>query len=188
MKISQLFIFLLILSVFVSAAFGQKKQPEIEETKNTKAEVIWKDKGELTTKDITQKRDSTQYDDGGYFDCRGWIAKNEARGVCDEKKIRDFIWWHWNDKKRGYVRVTYDSVDAKSTSHIFIEPDEKGEWSVAWRIVRFHAFPQLNNQITDIAKIVRVERIEDKPKKGEWALIFKNKIGSIMGKMPYFYQ
>jgi hypothetical protein len=188
MKTSKLFTCLFVLSIFASAAFGQKKRTEIEETKNTKAEVVWKDKGELSTKDITQRRDMTQYDDGGYFDCRDWIAKDASRGVCDEKKIRDYIWQYWMEKKRGYVRVTYDSVDAKSTSHIFIEPDEKGEWSVAWRIVRFHAIPQLNNQITDVAKIVKVERVEDKPEKGEWALVFKNRIGSIMEKIPDFYR
>jgi hypothetical protein len=179
---------LLILLVLSTAIFGQKKQTKIDETKNTKAEVIWKDNGELTTKDIKQRRDLTQYDEGGYFDCRHWIAEDEPRGICDEKKIRDFIWQHWTKKKRGYARITYDSVDAKSTSHIFIEPDEKGEWSVAWRIVRFHAIAQLNNQITDVEKIVNVERFENKPKKGEWALVFKNRIGSVMETMPYFYQ
>ncbi len=188
MKVSKLFTFLLIFFVFASAIFGQKKQTEIEETKNAKAEVVWKDKGELTTKDITQKRNMTQYEDAGYFDCRNWIVKNESRGICDEKKIRDFLWQYWTEKKRGYVRVTYDSVDAKSTSHIFIEPDGKGEWFIAWRIVRFHTILQLSNQITDVAKIMKVERVEDKPRKGEWALIFKNRIGSIIEKMPDYYQ
>lgn len=186
MKTFQLIISSLILIVSISFAFGQKKPAETEETKDTKAEVIWKDKGELTTKDITQKRDMPQYSDGGYFDCRGWVSKNEFRGNCDEKKVRDFIWQHWTEKKRGYVRVTYDSVDAKSTSHIFIEPDEKGEWSVAWRMVRFHAIPQLNNQIIDVAKIITVERVENKPRKGMWALVFKNRIGSIMERMLDF--
>lgn len=177
---------LLILLVLVSTASGQKKQTKIEETRNTKAEVIWKDKGELTVEDVAQKRDMTLYNNGGYFDCRDWVSKDEPRGVCDEKKVRDFIWQHWTEKKRGYVRLTYDSVDAKSTSHIFIEPDEKGEWSVTWRIVRFHAMPQLNNQITDVAKIVTVERVENKQKKALWALVFKNRSGSIMEKMPDF--
>jgi hypothetical protein len=188
MKTSKLFAGLLLFFVFVSASSGQKKRVENEETINTKAKVIGKDKGELTTKDITQKRVMAQYDDGGYFDCRDWIAKDESRGVCDEKKLRDFIWEKWTEKKRAYVRVTYDGVDASSTSHIFIEPDEKGEWSVAWRIVRFHMISELNNQITDVAKIVKVERVENKPEKGEWALIFKNRSGAIMEKIPDFYQ
>lgn len=185
MKIFQLFV-LTTLIFLPSVVFGQQKQVEIKETKNTRAEIIWKDNGELSIKDVTQKRDMTQYADGGYFDCRGWVSKDAFRGICDEKKIRDFLWQHWTEKKRAYVRVTYDSVDAKSTSHIFVEPNENGEWSVAWRIVRFHAIPQLNNQITDVAKIVSVERVENKPKKGDWVLVFKNKIGDIMERMPDF--
>ncbi len=159
---------------------------DVKETKNTQSKVIYLEKGEMTAKDITQSRDISKYNDGGYFDCRGWIAKDETRGECDEKKIRDFIWEHWTEQKRGYIRVTYDSVDAKSTSHIFIEPNEKGKWRIARRIVRLHAIPELNNRITEVQTLFQVKRIENKPKKDEWAIILQNSEGKTIYKIPEF--
>jgi hypothetical protein len=35
--------------------------------------------------------------------------------------------------------LTLSSVDATSTSHVFVEPDEAGRWRVYWRIVRRHS-------------------------------------------------
>jgi hypothetical protein len=185
-----------ILLCLSCASFGQKKQikketvqkSESETVKTTEAEVVGDANSELSTKDIAQNRDLSAYRQGGFFDCREWFSKNEARGDCDENKLRDFIWQSWTSKTRGYVRVTYNSVDAVSTSHIFIEPDEKGQWRVAWRIVRRHVIPELNNRIDDILGITAVEQISDKPKKGDRALIFKNKSGAIIQKMPYFYE
>jgi len=184
MRLFGLFIFLAILMGFSSFTLAQEKPNESDETRNTKAQIELKDKGELTAKDIAQKRTMASYADGGYFDCRGWVPKDEPRGTCDQKKIRDFIWRHWNEKTRGYIRVTYNSVDARSTSHIFIEPDKNDEWSICWRIVRWHAIPQLSNQITEISKIVSIDRVQDKPKKGEWMIEFKNKSGKVMETMP----
>jgi len=133
----------------------------------------------------------SNYDDGGSFDCsRLFLERLRTQGkvkdVCDENKIRDFIWQHWTNSHRSYIRVTYSSVDASGTFHIFIEPDKKGVWSVFWRIVRSSALPGSLPEITDVGKIVSVERIEDKPKIGEWALVFKNKLGEIVEKMPSF--
>ncbi len=163
------------------------QQNDNEEVKETKVEVISGENNELTTKDLTQNRDLNQYDQGGHFDCRGLIAKNESRVQCNENKIRDFIWQHWTKKKRGYIRVTYNSVDATSTSHIFIEPNEKSEWQITWKIARLHAMPKYNSLLTDILGITSVERIKDEPEKGKWALMFKNKSGSIVQTFPHFY-
>ncbi len=178
---------LLLLMLFLSLGVsGQQKRPVISGTTETKVDVIEKDTGELTTKDIAQRRDLTAYDEGGHLDCGNWGAKNKSKDICDEKKLRDFIWRHWTEKTAGYIRITYDGTDAKSTSHIFIEPDRNDRWRIVWRIVRRHNMPQYNNQITDIGKIVTVEHIENKPVKGEWALVFKDEFGDIIQKIPDF--
>ena len=49
---------------------------------------------------------------------------------------RTFLWEHWRDKKAAYLTLTRSSVDATSTSHVFIEQDPAGRWRLAWRIVR----------------------------------------------------
>jgi hypothetical protein len=177
---------LFLVLVFSLSVSGQRKPIESDETKTTQVKVNWKDKGEMTTKNIIQDREMSKYYNGGYFDCRDGPVWVESRGTCDENKIRDFIWQHWTKRQRAYIRVTYNSVDAIGTSHIFIEPNKQGKWTVHWRIVRSSALPGSHDEITDVEKIVYVERVEDKPKMGEWALVFKNRFGTAIETMPDF--
>src|SRR5215813_12700427 len=155
MKIPSLVGFIVLLAV--SHSCGQRNLVQ-SGTTTTPAKVFEKSKDELTAENIAQGRDLLKYDDGGFFDCRGWVPLKSPQ--CDESKLKTFVWQKWSEKRRGYIRVTYDSVDAISTSHIFIEPDESGKWSVIWRIVRWHSIPQLSNQITNIERITSIERID----------------------------
>lgn len=185
--------FILFFSINLSCSNEQSKlqvqkeiiAPDVEKITETKAEVIWQN-DELTAKGITQNRNLSEYEQGGHFTKGGLIKENPCFD-CGEKSGRDFIWKNWTEKKRGYIRITYHGTDAFSTSHIFIEPNEKGEWRIAWRIARQHTSSEYDNLITDIPTIIEVDRIEDKSEKDEWALIFKNKIGEIVQKLPYFY-
>ena len=177
------FIFTIIITL-ENQVLGQGVPEDVKETTQTKTNIIYLEKGEMTAENIAQGRDIENYEDGGYFDCRGWILENEKRGECDEKEIRDFIWNHWKNQKRGYIRITSDSADANSTSHIFIEPNNRGRWRIARRIVRFHAIPSLHNQITEVETLFQVERTENKSQKDEWAIILKNNQGKIIYKIP----
>lgn len=53
-------------------------------------------------------------------------------------EARTFVWEHWRDHRPAYLVITISSVDATSTSHIFVEPDDSGRWRLAERIVRHH--------------------------------------------------
>ncbi len=126
--------------------------------KETKAEVFI-DHGALTSSGIAQKRDLRIYDDGGHINCRlgmvrysGETANDFSPERCLLPKLRDFVWEHWQSKKRAYIRISFDSVDAVSTSHLFIEPDSDGQWHVVWRIARH------NNRITDIPNVRSIRR------------------------------
>lgn len=99
--------------------------------------------GALTTDRVAGNRKLSLYDDGGSLDCRRFkrdeIGKPQvtnARVSACERKARTFIWEHWLDKKRGYIRVTGNSVDATATKYFFIEPDHTGNWQVILKIVR----------------------------------------------------
>jgi hypothetical protein len=94
---------------------------------------------ELTNADLVQRRDLKLYNDGGHFDCRDLALSDTVPRNCDLPKARDFIWKHWQQKRRGYIRVTFDSVDTMSTSHIFVEPDDHGVWVVVWRVAQARA-------------------------------------------------
>jgi hypothetical protein len=124
---------------------------------------------ELMTADIAQARDMTLYDDGGHFDCREHSFSDTSLRNCDLPKTRDFIWEHWQKKRRGYIRVTVDSVDTMSTSHIFIEPDSLGAWHVAWRVAQARANGP--SVVRDLSAFTTVERVGSK-------LAFKGADGS----------
>ena len=96
-------------------------------------QIVWAG-SELTAPEITQGRDLSAYDAGGHLDC-GRAAHQElfARVQC-VAEARSFISEHWRQRRRGYIRLSQDSVDARATAHIFIEPDPDGVWRIAWRM------------------------------------------------------
>ena len=130
--------------------------------KTTREKISAGENGELTTATIAENRDLKVYDQSGHFDCRFWAHAFRKDSATDKtsdsikaslSKAREFIWQRWQSKRRGYIRLTFDSVDAVSTSHIFVEPDERGSWRVVWRIVRHFG------EIDDLPAIRSVERI-----------------------------
>ena len=167
-----------ILFTSCFSTFAQNRQTKNDSLKIKKVEIIFGENGEATIKDITQKRNMTQYEQGGNFDCRTYIF-NGKRGECDKNKFRDFIWQNWFEKKRAYVRVTENSPDVGGTFHYFIEPDKNGEWSIIRRLVRWHALPPGIREIVDFPKVFSVEQIKDKTNKENWTLVFKDKAGKI---------
>ena len=87
----------------------------------------------LTVDGIEQGRDLSRY-------VRLDLPKPPPSGEPNwETRLADaraFLWEHWRSRKPAYLTLTGSSDDATSTSHIFIEEDESGQWRVAWRIVR----------------------------------------------------
>src|SRR6266478_2505729 len=94
--------------------------------KETPAKVIVHG-NDLTTPEVAQSRDLSQYTDGGSFD-------SGFNDCGNPSKVRQFIWSCWHHRHRGYIRDSGHSVDASGTSHIFVEPAADGSWHVAWRI------------------------------------------------------
>jgi DNA polymerase III epsilon subunit-like protein len=166
-------------------ATQDNKKDNIESVKETEIEIIEGKNGELTTEGLTQNRDMALYDKAGQFDCRGFYPKDKPKGECNENKIRDFIWQHWTNKKLGYIGITYNTVDSISTFHMFIEPNDKGKWNSVWRIARNQAMSK--PQMTDISGI-SVEKVRDKPKTDNWALVFKSNSGRVVKKIPDYYE
>lgn len=190
MKQARLLPILLLIFLFSCIGFGQNGRNESAKTITRRANVFLNSKGEQVIRNITQERMISRYDDGGYFKCNllllGIKTRDESNNICRQDKVRDFIWEHWTTRRPGYVRITYIGVDTATTSHIFIEPDHKGAWAVFWRIVYASALPGSHGEITDTAKIATVEKVLDKPNKGEWALAFKDAFGTTVRKMPNF--
>src|ERR1700730_10105394 len=77
-----------------------------------------------TKETSTAGRDVSTYAFGGRLGCKTPLIRESRRCQSSLRKVRDFIWSHWGDKKRGYVVVTITSPDAASDVHMFIEPDD----------------------------------------------------------------
>lgn len=84
---------------------------------------------EPSQKEIAAGRNLKLYDDGGTFS-----SKVSDHGTIPRiGELRDFLWSHWSQKKRGYVRLEFSDVDGDATTitHIFLEPTDSGKWHVA---------------------------------------------------------
>jgi len=131
----------------------------------------------------TEGKTLTLYDNGGRFGC-GIVLKSEYPDCLKSiVRARQFLWEHWQEKKRGYAVVRFGSTDAVSDSHIFIEPDETGTWHVAWRIERVVSINKPGEidvvpDIREIEQTVATDKTFDAyAKPGTSTLIFKGRNG-----------
>jgi hypothetical protein len=100
-----------------------------------------------------QDRDLRAYDNGGEFH-----TLFNSDEITDVKKLRDFVWKHWTEKRRGYVQVVYRGTDAGSIAYLFIEPNDD-RWRIAWRYRHYQALPGTPEYpVVDERDIVTVER------------------------------
>lgn len=155
-----------------------------EETPGQLVKIIHGQNGELTTKDILQNRNISLYDQGGSIDCREWTPEKGSQPRCDEKKVRDFLWAHGTEKRRGYLRIIYNSVDWWGTAHIFIEPQEGDTWHIGWRTVSVSLLPGGRSVIDDL-DLNSIERMENKDGgPDDWRIVIKKASGEIFGEFP----
>ena len=164
---------------FPKARFARKGGRE------TKASVLYVG-NMLTVAGIEQGRDLGRYNRLNLSNPKPMLAIEMDRAPI-VVSARAFLWDHWHNQKPAYLTMTGSSVDATSTSHVFVEPDETGRWRVAWRIVRH------TGEIDDLPTYYSVEWVrpngwekpgsplrhgeEPDPKKHE--LEFRDKCGDV---------
>lgn len=141
---------------------------------SSKSKIFEGNDNEWTTKDITQNRDLTQYEQGNHFYCN---RSPKGENGIGEKKVCDFILQHLNEKRRGYIKISCDGVDTSHTSHIFVEPDEKGEWNILVRTVGQHAIKEYSNDEIGNSHYSSVECLENYSTNAKWTLIYITKEG-----------
>ena len=102
---------------------------------HTAASKVSFQSGVLTVKDVEQGRDLHKYETLTLTNPKPTtVVERQADSTIP--RARMFVWEHWRDRKQAYLILTLSSVDATSTSHIFVEQDNTGRWRVSWRIVR----------------------------------------------------
>jgi hypothetical protein len=80
-------------------------------------------------------RDLTQYDEGGTFDFPLYPTQGAEQKKCDRDnaRLREFVWSHWAQARRGHVRLIHHGVEGQSfAADHYIEPDNQGHWSMSW--------------------------------------------------------
>ena len=132
-------------------------------------QIMWSG-SELTAPDIAQGRDLSAYDDAGHLDC----GRSSHRELFDRVQCigeaRAFISEHWRQRRRGYIRLSQDSVDAHATAHIFVEPDSHGVWRIAWPMIVSGIFRE--PQLRDLPDAYQLTRIKADPPEGG-TLVFR---------------
>jgi hypothetical protein len=125
--------------------------------------------------EIVQGRNLVLYDAGGKF-----LNAYRHRITPEQmEKLRSFIFEHWKNHRRGYVRVDFGGTEFLDESHIFIEPDAAGNFCITWRTIHHQAgIPLPRLELTDLPEITAVDRA--KSSKGYWLpgdylLIFRDK-------------
>lgn len=138
-----------------------RNTPRVSTDPNLK---ITKITGEITDDDIFQGRDISLYEITDTSKCGNY--------KCIERKMRNFIWEHWKNKKRGYIKHKLQGIDVSFTEHIFIEPDSQENWRVIWKIEHYQISDTVDKSIKDYIGINSVERAKENEE-----LIFKNDNG-----------
>ena len=145
--------------------------------------TVRQDKGLLTVDGVEQGRDLSLYERVNL----GSVNESPSEFAEAFADARMFLWKHWSEQKLGYLTLTGSTVDATSTAHIFIEPDETSRWRVAWRFVRH------NGLIHDLPTYYAVEwvrpggwrepglalRVGEQPDPKKHQLEFRDKCGEI---------
>lgn len=182
LKSMKIFVLILLIVAFVFMGCGVGKNHEI----NQNSDVFFDNDWALTAKDIAQNRNLQDYNQGSHFYCRSRFSGsfgNDPDKLDGEKKVRDFIWQHWIEKKRGYIRISCPGTDVRNTAHYFIEPDANGEWN----IVKRYIFQASDDKITRTDTVLKLtERLENK-EKGYWYLVLKSSNGEFTEKLPRDY-
>lgn len=85
-------------------------------------------------KTIIQNRNLSEYNYGGIIpSCFNNFSIPIKECEASEKRARDFILKHWQNKKRACIIVEYQGSDVAGEQHVFIEPNNNGQWEIVWR-------------------------------------------------------
>ena len=85
--------------------------------------------------DPSDGREMYGYDKGEHVDECSWYADDEFE-TCRKQSVerreiaRRFIYDHWRSKTLAYISIDRQCLDCSPTDHIFIEPDETGQWHI----------------------------------------------------------
>ena len=107
--------------------------------------------------------------------------------IVENERARQFIWEHWQSKRNGYIQLNFYCPDCETVDHVFIEPDEHGDWRITIR--RFLGYQPdgihiraSESQAYNLKS--RLATAEDKPfRPASEILIFVDQFGNEIGSL-----
>ena len=138
---------------------------------------------------IVQNRNLSDYEFGGNFSNCNEIEETEIRKCeANADKARNFILKYWQTKKRAYIVYERIGTHGGNDHHIFIEPDENGNWHI---IERWETgFPIIDGRDFRFVKSQDSRDVKRKPKTkdvdwmpGKYYLQFFDKDGNEDGTL-----
>lgn len=143
--------------------------------------------GNLTSKRLRRNLKRYKYDDGGKSSCDSIIYSQRIKMTVDDacglKKLRDFILDHLSNKKRGRALTVSFGVDTGIVYHLFIQPDQSGEWGIDLWSQGYSALPGSRKRPFSYQRIVTIDQVKD-VKSGDLMIFLKNKTGEVELKLP----
>jgi hypothetical protein len=89
----------------------------------------------LLASDTKRERGLKGYDRAGPYTLS--VQSHYAGAEETLASIRNFIWSHWSQKKKGYLSVTRFSLEGnRTTREFFIEPSDKESWRIRIIVTR----------------------------------------------------
>ena len=82
----------------------------------------------LSTLAADQPRDLSHYDVAGPFNLS--FGQPPAERDRMEGRLREFLWTHWRQHRRGTVAATHQYVEGIVRTSYFVEPDKQGRWVI----------------------------------------------------------
>jgi hypothetical protein len=98
-------------------------------------------------------RDLAQYEVAGPYQILAFSLTPEAANL--DGQVREFLWTHWRQHRRGTVVATHQYVDAMVKTSYYIEPDQHRRWL----IVEYTDYPytQIRTREFSCSEFERVE-------------------------------
>jgi hypothetical protein len=135
----------------------------------------------IDPKEVIQGRDIELYDNGGDF-----IAYRPDQPIPRIAELRRFLWDHWRQKRRGYVRDGITGMDHHVETHYFVEPDAGGKWQISCRTLNTNSFsppppPHISDWSIALVEQAKPDKFEQ-PGDG-YVLVFCDREGKDLGRL-----
>lgn len=140
----------------------------------------------------TLKSDVFCYDNGGIIHINPVLGKEGVKGAAE---LREFLWKHWVQQKRGVIATMTNPIDSPAvTACYFIQPSDEHVWQIvievrrksddSKQVQRFFAYDAKRIEIADDGFSARVEIGKSAIRRPEsYRLSLKDRQGDVLEEL-----